>query len=404
MVKPQSWSKDDQTTVLEFQAVSNHTGYYQFRTARLPACQVPAAKVVALILFPESPISIASGEQRAALQKTLDEFAATAKKFPAAARILNQSLATLKSDAAKYDAGSIKENGQWVSRGVYYQNKAAALAELLKPELISAPKIKDFDLATNHCFVGRKELTASEPTVRPILAGVQSLYDSLVRKEERTDLLRQLNAGGITHDQASGLVKKLKTLLPQEDSAANLFVRSWDAATGKAAELTAQIKAVQVQFEASLSNVSAASVSLSLSPELASGLRQMSDSVKQFRAGSPPAVIPVPLQLADAMAAFGDNLPVLEKQIKARELFDAKSILDPLVRQAGLIGPKSAASLAGIQKKVNGDVAKFLVLRDEAKMLADNDKIEAAMKKYQEAFAIIPSKEIGAQLEALKKQ
>ena len=37
-------------------------------------------------------------------------------------------------------------------------------------------------------------------------------------------------------------------------------------------------------------------------------------------------------------------------------------------------------------------------------MLADNDKIEAAMKKYQEAFAIIPSKEIGAQLEALKKQ
>jgi hypothetical protein len=310
----------------------------------------------------------------------------------------------LKADAAKYDAGNIKENGQWILRTAYYQKQAAALADLIKPEIIAAPKIKDYDLSADNYFVSLQELARTEPSVRPILTGIQSLYDSLVRKAERADLLRQLNAGGITLEQASELVKKLKTLHPQEEASSTLFVQSWDAAMGKAADLTAQIHAVQVQFEASVAPGTAAAGSVSISPELAASLQQMSDSVRQFRAGSPPAVIRVPLALADAMLAFGDNLPVLERQIKARALFDAKAILDPLVRQAILIGPKTSASLVGIQKQVNGDVGKFLLLRDEAKMLADNDKIEEALKKYEEAYAIVPAKDVAAQIEALKKQ
>ncbi len=404
LIKPQAWSKDDQATVLEFQAVANHTGYYQFRTAKSPTNQVQAAKVVAVIIFPTSTATIASAEQRAALQQTLDDFAAAAKKFPSAARLLAQSLAPLKADAAKYDAGSVKENGQWILRGVYYQNRAAALADLLKPEILSAPSIKAFDLASNHYFVGLKELAASEPAVRPVLAGIQSLYDSLVRKEGRGELLRQLNAHETTLEEATEMVKKLKALVPQEDSAANLFIQSWEVATGKAAALTAQINAVQVQFETSMAQAPEASGPPSLPPELASSLQQMSDSVKQFRAGSPPAVIRVPLQLADAMSAFGDNLPILARKIKAHELFDAKAILDPLLREAALIGPKTSASLAGIQKSLNGDLEKFRALRDEAKMLAANDKIEAALKKFREAFAIVPDKEIAGQIEALKKQ
>ena len=37
-------------------------------------------------------------------------------------------------------------------------------------------------------------------------------------------------------------------------------------------------------------------------------------------------------------------------------------------------------------------------------MLAENDKIEEALKKYQQAFAIIPSKDVAAQIDSLKKQ
>jgi len=402
MVKPQAWSKDDQAAALEFQAVSNHTGYYQFRTEKNPAYQVPSAKVVTLIFFPVSPAEITSAPQRAALQKTIDDLAASGKRFPSAARAVDQAVAPLKSDAEKFDAGSVKVNGQWISRAVYFQQKAGALADLLRPEILAAPKIKDFDLAADQYFIGLQELASSEASVRPVIAGIQSLYDSVVRKQDRAELLRQLNAGGLTFDQAAELVKKLKTLQPQEDAAANLFVQSWDTATGKASQLTAQIKEVQGQFESSMPEAGPSVPALS--PELAASIGKMADAVRQYRSGTPPAAIQVPLQTADAMVAFADNLPVLDKRIKARELLDAKSILDPLLRQAELIGPKTSAAIAGTQKNVNGDVEKFLILRNEAKMLADGDKIEEALKKYEQAYAIVAAKDVAAQIEALKKQ
>jgi len=402
MVKPQAWSKDDQATVLEFQAVSNHTGYYQFRTEKAPAYQVPSAKVVTLILFPESPADITLAAQRAALQKTIDDFTVAGKRFPSAARAVDQAVAPLKADAEKFDAGNVKVNGQWISKAVYFQQKAASLADLLRPEILSAPKIKDLDLSADQYFIGLQELASSEPSVRPVIAGIQSLYDSMVRKQDRAELLRQLKAGGLTFDQAAELVKKLKTLQPQEDASANLFVQSWDTATGKASQLTAQITAVQAQFEATVPDASSSAPVLN--PDLAAAIGKMADAVRQYRSGSPPTEIQVPLQTADAMVALADNLPVLDKQIKARELIDAKSIIDPLLRQADLIGPKAAASLAGTQKKVNGDVEKFLILRNEAKMLADGDKIEPALKKYEQAYAIVAAKDVAAQIEALKKQ
>jgi hypothetical protein len=390
--------------VLEFQAVSNHTGYYQFRTAKAPAYQVPTSKVVTLIFFPESPAEITSSAQRAALQKTIDDFAVAGRRFPSAASAVDQAVAPLKSDAEKFDAGSVKVNGQWISRAVYFQQKAGALADLLRPEILSAPKIKDFDLSADQYFIGLQELASSEPSVRPVIAGIQSLYDSMVRKQDRGELLRQLNAGGLTFEQAAELVKKLKTFQPQEDAAANLFVQSWDLATGKASQLTAQITAVQAEFEASVPAAVDATSAPVLTPELGAAIGKMADAVRQYRSGSPPAAIQVPLQTADAMVALADNLPVLDKRIKARELLDAKSIVDPLLRQADLIGPKTSATLAGIQKKVNGDVEKFLLLRNEAKMLADGDKIEEALKKYEQAYAIVAAKDVATQIEALKKQ
>ncbi|MEI6032647.1 MAG: hypothetical protein WCS65_00020 [Verrucomicrobiae bacterium] len=403
MIKPQAWSKDDQATVLEFQAVSNRTGYYQFRTAKQPAYQVASSKVVSVILYPELPGSITTAGQRAALQKTLDEFAATTKKFPSAERLIGQAIDPLKADAAKYDEGNIKENGAWILRGVYSKTKAASLAALIKPEILAAPKIKDFDLATNHYFVGLKELSESEPSIRPIMAGVQSLYDSLVRKEERSIILQQLHSDSLSLDQAAALVAKLKTLCPQEEAAANLYIQSWDTATSKAEALTAQINEVQGRFETSVWQASA-SAPPSIAPELAASLQQMSESARQFRAGSPPPIIRVPLPLADAMSAFGENLPALAGQIKARELFEAKARLDLLVGQARLIGPKTSAALAEIRKQVNGDVGKFLVLRDEGKMLVDNQKFSEALKKYELAYEVVPSQEIAAQMDALKKQ
>ncbi|MFZ4778163.1 MAG: hypothetical protein ACOYM3_22555, partial [Terrimicrobiaceae bacterium] len=139
LIKPQAWSKEDQATVLEFLAFTDRSGYYEFRTAKSPNYQVPLAKVVKLVIYPEIPQSIASPDQRAAIQKTIEEFVAISVKFPSSTRYLEKAVAPLQADAAKYDAGSVKEGGQWVLRSAYYKQKAAALADLLRPELMSAP-------------------------------------------------------------------------------------------------------------------------------------------------------------------------------------------------------------------------------------------------------------------------
>lgn len=404
LVKPQPWSNEDQSTVLEFLGFSDHSGYCEFRTAKNPNVQVATAKIVKLVVYPESVQSLTNAEQREALQKTLDDFAVLSSKFPSAARQLGKAAAVLKADAAKYDAGNVKDGGQWVLRSAYYRQKATVLANLLRPELEAAPKIKDVDLDTNQYYLGLQDLANAEPSVGVVLESVRAFYQSLVRKADRTVLLNQLNSPTIGYEPAMDLVKQLKALKPDEDARANIFVQNWDTAVASAGQLTRQINDAQAQFEGSMPAADDSGKLPEISPELVANLDKLGDSVKAFRAGSPPSAIRVPLQLADAMISCGEKFPVLAKKIQAREILDAKSEIDPLSNQAGVIGPKVSKILAAVQKKLAADIEKFQVLRNEAKMLAENDKIEEALKKYQLAYAIIQAKDVAAQIESLKKQ
>ncbi len=404
LVKPQAWSKEDQATVLEFLAFTDRSGYYEFRTAKNPSHQVPLAKVVKLVVYPEVPQSLANAEQRAALQKNIAEFAAIAAKFPSSTRYLEKAVAPLQADAAKYDAGSVKEGGQWILRSTYYKQKASALSDLLRPELMNAPKIKDLDLSTNQYYIGLEDLAKAEPSVRPVLDGVRSLYDSLVRKADRDVLLSQLLSPSLGFEQSEELVKQLKALHPEEDARSNLFIQSWTAALAQAGQLAKQITDVQAQFESSIPNVGEAAKVPAITPEVASSLAGLSAAMKRYRAGSPPPAIQVPLMLADALIACGDNFPIMERQIQARGFFDTKAILDTLAVKADLIGPKTSATISALQKTIAGDIEKFQMLCNEGKMLAENSKPDQALKKYEQAYAIIPSKDLAAQIDQLKKK
>ena len=404
LVKPQAWSNSDQASVLEFLTFTDHSGYVEFRTAKIPNYQVATAKIVKLVVYPDGPQFLTTVKQRTALQKIIDEFAALSEKFPAAASQLNKAAAPLKADVAKYDSGNGKDGGQWLLRSTYYKQKATALADLLRPELISAPRIKEIDLDSNQYFLGLQDLAKADSSAQSVVDNIRALYASLVRKVDREELLIQLNAPTITFDQASDLMKKLKTLQPREDARVNLYVQSWDTAVAGASKLTKQITDTQTQFEGAMPGPEDYGKVPAISPELSTSLGSLADATKAFRSGSPPQAIRVPLQLADAMLACGEKFPGLARQVQAREFLDAKVLLDPLTNQADIIGPKTSKALAELQKKLNGDIEKFQSLRNEAKMLAENDKIEAALKKYQQAYAIIPSKDVAAQIDALKKQ
>lgn len=404
LVKPQAWSSNDQASVLEFLSFTNHSGYVEFRTAKIPNYQVASAKLVKIVVYPDSPQFLTNGEQRAALQKAIEDFAALSQAFPGAASPLNKAIAPLKADAAKYDAGNVKDNGQWMLRSAYYKQKAAALAELLRPELLSAPKIKEFDLHSNQYFLGLQDLAKAEPSVQTVVESLRALHASLVRKVDRDELLSQLSSTTMSFEVASDLVKQLKALQPREDARANLYVQSWDTAVASASKLTRQITDTQTKFESDMTGPDESGKVPAISPELSASLESLADATKAFRSGSPPPVIRVPLQLADAMLACREKFPRLAGQVQSHEFLDAKTVLDPLISQAEIIGPKTSSVVAGLQKEINGQVEKFQSLRNEAKMLAQNDKIEDALKKYQQAYAIIPTKDVAAQIESLKKQ
>lgn len=402
LVKPQSWSSERQANVLEFLAYANRSGYYVFRTVNSPNHQVATSKIVKVVIYPGDTASLSTGEQRAALQKTLEEYAALAKKFPIVAGLLEKASASLKADIAKYDAGSVKEGGQWIPRKSYFQQKAVEIAKQLRDELTAAPKIKEVDLAAHPYYLSLQDLVSSEPSTSGVLEGVRSLYQSLVRKADREALLGRLNSPAIGYEEAVELVKQLKALQPDEDARSNLYVQGWDAAVARAGELTGQITEVQAQFEAAMPG-EAATVP-TLPPELVSNLDKLSEAVKAFRAGSPPSAIRVPLLLADAMMACEKKFPGLATQIQKRDYLDAKLVLDPLSNQADIIGQKTSKVLSDVRKKLTKDIESYQSLRNEGKMLADNDKIEEALKKYQQAYAIIPSKELGVEIDNLKKQ
>lgn len=410
LVKPQAWSPEDQVTIMEFSSFQDRSvktspgaGYFDFRTAKSPSVQVPAARLVKLVIFPDAPVTLMSKSQRAELQKVVEDFESISGRIPGARKMLEPSLAMLKADAAKYDAGNLKEDGVWTPRPAYYKKKAAALVELLRPELQLAKSAGDFDLESNQYFLGLQDLAIEEPTIQPMVESMRALHEVAKRKEARANLMGKLKAPGIEFSDAEALVTQLKTMKPEEDPAAAVFLKSWDSSVAAAGGVRAQIDATKTAFEAAMATPAEGEVPV-VPDAVAEQVRVTAAAVDQFRAGNPPASVKIPSDISDAMAACVARLPSVRTQVKARQYLEAKTILDPLVESAPQIGPNTVAVLGVLQRSVTTQIERFRTLRDEAKMLADSDKIEAAIKKYEEAFATIPEKEIAAQIEALKKQ
>jgi len=410
LVKPQAWSPDDQVTIMEFLSFQDRSvktspgaGYFDFRTAKTPSVQVPAARLVKMVIFPDVPVTLMSKAQRADLQKVIEDFESISGSIAGARKILEPPLVILKADAAKYDAGNLKEDGVWTSRSAYYKRKAVALMELLRPELQLAKSASAFDLESDQYFLGLQDLAVEEPTIQPMVASMRALHEAAKRKEARADVLVKLKAQGLEFADAEALVVQLKTMKPEEDPAAAVFLKSWDSSVAAAGGVRGQIEATKAAFDAGMATPTDGEVTM-VSEAVAEQVRATAAAVEQFRAGNPPASVKIPSEVSDAMAACVARLPSVRTQVKARQYLEAKTILDPLVESAPQIGPNTVAALGGLQRTVTTQIERFRTLRDEAKMLADSDKIEAAIKKYEEAFATIPEKEIATQIEVLKKQ
>ena len=171
----------------------------------------------------------------------------------------------------------------------------------------------------------------------------------------------------------------------------------------KAAKLSARIDELKSNFEQEMSGKNDATKPVVVSEDLAAGIRQMTEALKEFRAGSPPPAIPVHGSLADSLAACATGLPDVRKQIEAHQYIEGKTLIAGLLGSAATVGPNTSAAVDVLQKQTTSEIRKFEVLRDEAKLLKTGGKTKEALIKYREAWAVMPDKDVAAQIEALKK-
>ena len=405
LVKPQPWSQDNQASIIEFLAFADRSvkgskaaGYFVLRTAKTPEMQVPSARVVKLVVYPEPPRDLVRAEHRAALQKIIDEYAAISAKFSSVSPVLEKRLAVLNADAAKFDAGNIKEAGRWAAKSAAYKKKADELASLAQVEMTSAPKVKAYNLSESQYYIGLQQMAAAEPAVKAQLESVRSLYESLCRKEERNELVGKLKAPDVTSENAELYIKTLKSLKPEEDSVLNQFLESWGRSEELAAKLRARIAAQQAAFGKEMAAKTDATQPVVVSADLAARVSQTLEELKGV-----PQAIPLPVAQAKAMAACASSLQDIQKDMETHRYFDAKGKIVDILKLATLVGSSTAAAVDLLQKKTTAEIEKFESLRDEAKGLQAGGKAKEALIKYNEALAIMPDKDVTAQVASLKK-
>lgn len=409
LVKPQAWSADDLAAVVEFQAFTDRTvrgrqaaGYFIFRNGTSSDLQVPAARIVKMVIFPEPVRELVRAEQRAALQKRIDEYTALGAKFPAAGRPLEKFLTALRADAAKFDGGNVKDESGWVPKSVFYKKKADALAGLAVMDIKSAPKVRSLNLSLNQYFAGLEDLVGIEPSVKAQVDSVRALYERLRRKEERNELMEKLKSPNATFDNSLLYVATLKTLQPAEDPAVSRFLDLWDRSVKKAAKLSAQVAEVRTALEEEMAPKAAPPKAAVISADLVAGIQQAAEDLADFRKGNPPPVIEVPAPMVKALVACSAGLPDIRKEMDARRYYEAKFMLAEISGAASLVGPNTAAAADVFQQKATTEIRKFEALRGEGKALQDTGKKNEAVMKYREAWATMPDKDVAARIESLK--
>ncbi|HEY5813501.1 MAG TPA: hypothetical protein VIT23_12715, partial [Terrimicrobiaceae bacterium] len=202
LVKPQPWSKDNDATLLEFDAFINRTadggfgaGYYEFRTKSAGRRQIPRARIVKLIIYPypEQFREIVTPEERGTLVSKIDELSAAAAKFPASRNYLEPLIGKLADEVRRYDSGEVKTDGAWMTKDAYIKRLATRVAGQLKQEIARAKSSTDIDLEDDPSFAALKELAKDNSDARQLATDVSSQYETLLRAEKRRALLARLS-------------------------------------------------------------------------------------------------------------------------------------------------------------------------------------------------------------------
>lgn len=411
LIKPQSWSKESDVTVLEFTAYVDRratgnaaAGYYEFILPSGNKRQVDSSKVVRVIIYPDASriVSLVESKDRDQIAASIKGMEDITIRFPATRSHLLSRLREIVAVIERYDAGEVKMDGQWVPRKTYLERQSEKYAQVLREEIQKAKPPGSFNLADDLLFAALRNMETSVPKAKTLTADLSALNQRLGRGATRKDILKRLEEAGATYEASVPLVAQLEGLQPAEDPAASAFLGKWKSAMTALDALEPVAKSAAEALEANLADFHSTDQAPEFSEETRTHLRRLGDQLRAFRAGNPPPALNARVAGAVAVEAVGAGFMEIGQSLPARKVFEAKTTLDAMAPQARNIGPQCGRVVSEFQKSIATRIEFFTKTRDEAKGLAEGDKPAEAIAKYEEALAIIADPTVESALADLK--
>ncbi len=413
LIKPQSWSKDSQAIVMEFEAFTDRTargagiaGYIEFRTRANPKRQIPSGRIVKMVIYPEPNLvrEIITDSDRTSLATVVDDIESTVKKFPATRTYVKPAVDKLNEEIALYDSGKVKVAGKWIDRTTFVAQKARTYSGQIRPDIVSANPPSSFDLQNDPRYIALVELAKTSPNVKPLIADLTNLHGKLVGTEKRKELLAQLAQPNLDFKSASAAVAELKTLKPDEDPQSALFVKKWDAAVVEVDAAKAEAKPLAIALETEMKAVKDATLPPNLSPDLDSKINHLSGKMSTLVASKPPGPLLVEARQAIAVCAIQSGFPKLQTSFEQHRFLQAKDELDNLSFQSRQIGPETSRVVADLQQTAASAIAEFSRFSEEGKVQLDANKPAEALAAYEKAYEAIADPATADTIAKLKEQ
>lgn len=412
LVKPQPWSKPSDATVMEFKAFIDRTstggaksGYYEFYTSSGNKRQIPSGRVVQVVVYPDPARikKIIVPKDREMVQAAVEELTKAIKDFPATKVQLTPSLKALVGELKNFDSGQIKIEGTWIPRKDFIYNQSEKLARLLEADINTADPPDSFDLTMDAKYVALVEYAQSDPSLQPIVNELLATYTARVRKDKRGELLALLADPKVSSTQAVAAVKLLRTLRPEDNPASAAYLQSWDASLDTVKSSRAEADQLAVKIESEMTTVTADTLPPQLSPELATALGNLNQTMTAFKNTKPPPTLLAEADKALTVCTVGEGLKTWITFFSENQFLKAQDLLSEVSHQATLIGPETTRVVGELQKITALKIDEFTRLREQAKLLADSGKLAEALATYEQAYAVIPDSTVSEEIEKLKK-
>ena len=398
LVKPQPWSSPSQASPLKFTAYTDRSargtpgaGYFVFRIANQTDRQIQVAQIVKVVTQPEVPNNISTQAECDLIKEAIADFRAVLNAHPIAKTFIDEMIKPLAADVAKYESGQIKIDGDWKTKiEVSHQDKTTCETKL-KKEFFGAKNPARFDMESNLYYIKLLELSKGDPELLKRLAALKLEHQRLREQDENKEVLSKLNDATLSPNDVDLVIKRLKAL-PNPD----VGIRSILNQAKQAEEIESQVKELRAIIEAKFDSLQSPVPSWSSDDRYK--VQKLSQEFDEFKSSAPPAAIHVPMVTIKAIILFDQRLDGIVSAVQEHKYLEVNTTIATLVDPSSKIGVHTQQWVAWLLTFTTTQVAAFTKYRTAAVTLQKEGKYEAALAKYQEALAVMPSPEVSAEM------